>query len=196
MEVYNLRNTKEKILTATEQLIYKKGYTGTSINDILDETATGKGQFYYYFDSKKEATLAVIDNHVKIWQTHLLNGILSRDESPLANLKEMLDWIYSDHAQKKIYYGCPVGNLVIELSALDEDFRKPLEQLFSDLQKKIAENLSALTGLLVKQNLPAAHAIIAQIQGSLVLLKVTQDLNVLESNFDLLKTSFEKVGEK
>lgn len=97
---------------------------------------------------------------------------------------------------KKIYYGCPVGNLVIELSALDEDFRKPLEQLFSDLQKKIAENLSALTGLLVKQNLPAAHAIIAQIQGSLLLLKVTQDLNVLESNFDLLKTSFEKVGEK
>ena len=183
-------------MTATEQLIYKKGYTGTSINDILDETATGKGQFYYYFDSKKEATLAVIDNHVKIWQKHLLNGILSRDESPLANLKEMLDWIYSDHAQKKIYYGCPVGNLVIELSALDEDFRKPLEQLFSDLQKKIAENLSALTGLLVKQNLPAAHAIIAQIQGSLVLLKVTQDLNVLESNFDLLKTSFEKVGEK
>ena len=67
MEVYNLRNTKEKILTATEQLIYKKGYTGTSINDILDETATGKGQFYYYFDSKKEACLAVIDNHVKIW---------------------------------------------------------------------------------------------------------------------------------
>lgn len=121
----------------------------------------------------------------------MLNGILSRDESPLANLKEMLDWIYSDHAQK-IYYGCPVGNLVIELSALDEDFRKPLEQLFSDLQKKIAENLSALTGLLVKQNLPAAHAIIAQIQGSLLLLKVTQDLNVLESNFDLLKTSFEK----
>ena len=149
MEVYNLRNTKEKILTATEQLIYKKGYTGTSINDILDETATGKGQFYYYFDSKKEASLAVIDNHVKIWQKHLLNGILSRDESPLANLKEMLDWIYSDHAQKKIYYGCP-----------------------------------------------AAHAIIAQIQGSLLLLKVTQDLNVLESNFDLLKTSFEKVGEK
>ena len=43
MEVYNLRNTKEKILTATEQLIYKKGYTGTSINDILDETGTGKG---------------------------------------------------------------------------------------------------------------------------------------------------------
>ncbi len=101
MEVYNLRNTKEKILTATEQLIYKKGYTGTSINDILDETATGKGQFYYYFDSKKEASLAVIDNHVKIWQKHLLNGILSRDESPLANLKEMLDWIYSYHAQKK-----------------------------------------------------------------------------------------------
>ena len=98
--------------------------------------------------------------------------------------------------KKKIYYGCPVGNLVVELSALDEDFRKPLEQLFSDLQKKIAENLSALTGLLVKQNLPVAHAIIAQIQGSLVLLKVTQDLNVLESNFDLLKTSFEKVGEK
>ena len=161
MEVYNLRNTKEKILTATEQLIYKKGYTGTSINDILDETATGKGQFYYYFDSKKEACLAVIDNHVKIWQKHLLNGILSRDESPLANLKEMLDWIYSDHAQKKI-----------------------------------AENLSGLTGLLVKQNLPAAHAIIAQIQGSLLLLKVTQDLNVLESNFDLLKTIFEKVGEK
>ena len=96
-----------------------------------------KGNSIITLIQKKKLALAVIDNHVKIWQTHLLNGILSRDESPLANLKEMLDWIYSDHAQKKIYYGCPVGNLVIELSALDEDFRKPLEQLFSDLQKKL-----------------------------------------------------------
>lgn len=71
-----------------------------------------------------------------------------------------------------------------------------LNNYFQIYKKKIAENLSALTGLLVKQNLPAAHAIIAQIQGSLLLLKVTQDLNALESNFDLLKTSFEKVGEK
>uniref|UniRef100_UPI0032428541 hypothetical protein n=1 Tax=Lactococcus sp. TaxID=44273 RepID=UPI0032428541 len=44
----------------------------------------------------------------------------------------------------------------------------------------------------MKQNLPAAHAIIAQIQGSLLLLKVTQDLNVLESNFDLLKLFLKK----
>lgn len=44
----------------------------------------------------------------------------------------------------------------------------------------------------MKQNLPAAHAIIAQIQGSLLLLKVTQDLNVLESNFDLLKLVLKK----
>ena len=51
----------------------------------------------------------------------------------------------------------------------------------------------------MKQNLPAAHAIIAQIQGSLLLLKVTQDLNVLESNFDLLKLvlkKWEKNNEK
>ena len=60
-----------------------------------------KGNSIITLIQKKEACLAVIDNHVKIWQTHLLNGILSRDESPLANLKEMLDWIYSDHAQKK-----------------------------------------------------------------------------------------------
>ena len=45
--------TKEKIISAARNLIYKKGYNNTSIRDILAAADAGKGQLYYYFDSKK-----------------------------------------------------------------------------------------------------------------------------------------------
>ena len=45
---------KQDILAAASELFLKKGYTATSIQDILDVLGCTKGSFYHHFQTKFE----------------------------------------------------------------------------------------------------------------------------------------------
>ncbi|HFJ7722456.1 TPA: TetR/AcrR family transcriptional regulator, partial [Enterococcus faecium] len=161
----------------------------TSIRDILAASDTGKGQFYYYFSSKKEVCLAVIHAHMDVWQTELFEDILNAGKQPEEALEEMLDWIFADHETQITYHGCPVGNLIIELSTVDEEYRLLLLELVNQWVKYTKQNILALSEekLSDEEADRQAKALIAEIQGSILLLKVTQDLSLLRQNFQLIK---------
>lgn len=55
---------RNEILDTAERLFYTKGYTKTTINDILNEIGIAKGTFYYYFKSKDEVMHAIINRIV------------------------------------------------------------------------------------------------------------------------------------
>ena len=65
-------SVKERILQSAEELIYQKGYVATSISDIMEVADVGKGQLYYYFKSKKEIGLTVIQDILAKWRKELL----------------------------------------------------------------------------------------------------------------------------
>ena len=46
------RNTKGRIISAAWKLFYQQGYENTTVEDIVFDSATSKGSFYHYFDSK------------------------------------------------------------------------------------------------------------------------------------------------
>ena len=48
----NTSLTKSKIVEAAWQLFYEKGFDGTTVEDIVEKSATSKGSFYHYFESK------------------------------------------------------------------------------------------------------------------------------------------------
>lgn len=46
------KNTKARIVNAAWELFYEQGYEYTTIDDIVERSATSKGSFYHYFESK------------------------------------------------------------------------------------------------------------------------------------------------
>ena len=53
--------TRDQILNAAARLIHLQGYQCTSLDDVLRESGVGKGNFYYYFKSKEDLGYAIID---------------------------------------------------------------------------------------------------------------------------------------
>lgn len=51
---------RNEILTATQRLIYTKGYERMTVGDILAELKISSGAFYHYFDSKPAVLEALI----------------------------------------------------------------------------------------------------------------------------------------
>lgn len=66
---------KEKITEQSVFLFEKKGYSETSIQDIVDSLGVTKGTFYYYFSSKEELLMDI--------QLRYIDELLEHQESIL-----------------------------------------------------------------------------------------------------------------
>lgn len=85
------KNMRNEILEITAQLFRKKGFTGTSMQDIANEVGILKGSIYYYFNSKNEIFQEVLNNGI--------NPVLKRAEmivaeelSPKEKLRKLLHY--------------------------------------------------------------------------------------------------------
>ncbi|MFJ8414133.1 TetR/AcrR family transcriptional regulator [Bacillus paramycoides] len=56
---------RNEILDTAEKLFVTKGYTKTTVNDILKEIGIAKGTFYHYFKSKEEVMDEIIMRIIK-----------------------------------------------------------------------------------------------------------------------------------
>lgn len=54
-------HTRERILDAAERLVLAKGYSGTSIDDVLAATGLTKGAFFHHFKSKGELARVLVE---------------------------------------------------------------------------------------------------------------------------------------
>lgn len=57
---------KKEILDAAEKLFTTKGYSNTTIKDILKTVDIAKGTFYYYFQSKEEVMDAIVERFIEM----------------------------------------------------------------------------------------------------------------------------------
>lgn len=62
--IKNPEERKSDILDAAEQLFATKGYTKTTVTDILNVLDIAKGTFYYYFKSKEEVMQSVVNRYI------------------------------------------------------------------------------------------------------------------------------------
>lgn len=172
--------TREEIVQAATVLIYQKGYVGTAISDIMRESSVGKGQLYHYFASKKAIGLEVVERLLSNWRQELLEGILEQ-ENPCQALAEMVDWFLTFHQNQEVYYGCPIGNLIAELSTLDTDFQRLLQAFIGDWLsqlERIFERLFPEKSTLERETL--ALSVISSLQGAALLVKLSQNTRSLE----------------
>lgn len=57
--------TREHIMATAEGIILRRGYAGTSIEEIIGEAGITKGGFFYHFDGKKDLAKSLIQRFLK-----------------------------------------------------------------------------------------------------------------------------------
>jgi AcrR family transcriptional regulator len=81
---------KEKIVQESLRLFSSKGFSNTSISEILEATAASKGGLYNHFKTKEELFSAVLSESRKIWRDKNLAG-LDEIENSLDKIKKLLE---------------------------------------------------------------------------------------------------------
>ncbi len=83
------KNKKDEILNEAAKLFRRKGFDGTSMQDIAENVGMLKGSIYYYFNSKNEIFREVL---IKGISPVLKNAefIMTKNLSPREKLRELL----------------------------------------------------------------------------------------------------------
>ena len=126
---------KEKIIHESLRLFSLKGFTSTSIQDILAAANTSKGGFYNHFSSKEDLFNQVLDEARRIWRERNLSG-LKQAESSLDKVSLLLR-NYKDLYLKdadNFPGGCVFITLAVELSDQIPHLSKEIEKGFIGLK--------------------------------------------------------------
>ena len=55
---------RKELLDISEKFLIKKGYDGTTVEDIIKEANIAKGTFYHYFKSKDDVLRGIVDRYM------------------------------------------------------------------------------------------------------------------------------------
>lgn len=179
----NPQRTRERLLQAAFQEIYRSGFRGTDLETILDTAGVTKGALYHHFDSKEALGYALVDEVI-------LGLIRDKWFRPLQNSENPIDALVgvvrsTSLNPEHVRCGCPLNNLAQEMSPLDEGFRQRLAKIFSEWHDGIAEALrEGQKRGVVRDDLDpdeTATFLIAANEGCWSLAKNSQDVRVLKS---------------
>ncbi len=123
-------------MRSTRQLLWSRGYVGTSPKAIQQLSGAGQGSMYHHFSGKKELALVAIERSAA--------ALCERAESQLAAPGTAVERIAAFlRLERDVLKGCPIGRLTQDPDVIaDPELRAPVEQTFSWLRRRIAEVLA------------------------------------------------------
>lgn len=184
------QDTRTRILEAAAELVHAQGFNHTGIQQILNRCQVPKGSFYFYFKSKEDLGLKLVDHHMAFFGERA--GALLRDGArpPLERLKAFLDW-FAEHFRANGYTcGCPLGNLIQEMSDLSPAFRDKLGEAVDRLAGAIGAVIAEAVqrGDCAPDIDPevAARVVLSGWQGALMYMKLYKSGEPLQDFSDMV----------
>jgi len=127
----NSNDTRQKLIDITYDEIYEKGYQAASLSEILSKAQVHKGSMYYFFKNKKEMAMSALKEKLSERFIKRYATILQYESNILNELFKVLN----DISLKDFKKGCPLANIVQEMSNLDVDFDAMSKGFYEDLKK-------------------------------------------------------------
>ncbi|MCS7262375.1 MAG: TetR/AcrR family transcriptional regulator [Aquificaceae bacterium] len=129
-------NARERIINAAKELFSSKGYSNTSVEEIVRHAGLSKGAFYFYFDSKDQLMEEIVNQMAEKTKSIMRSWLerdVSSEEAIKGHIEEFLTECYEDRHIAYVFF--------FELLCSKESFRR--------LYYKHMEEIRALLGQMV-----------------------------------------------
>jgi TetR/AcrR family transcriptional regulator, transcriptional repressor for nem operon len=179
------KDTKDLLLEITFDEVYTYGYQGASVLKILEKAELNKGSLYHYFKNKKEMVLEAVEIKSREIFGQKYEAIANGEAPYLEKFEKMLIESYDLISQR----GCPLANLIQEMSNHDKDFDILLKNKYDGL-RNIIENIliKAIDNneLSISDTKELSLFILSCIEGNILTAKAFKDKNIYEKNIKYL----------
>jgi len=134
-------STRTILLETGRQLFLARGYSSTGIEAVVQAAGVPKGSFYYYFGSKEEFGLQVLDRFAEEVRANFERCLGDTSVTPIGRFRRYFEEVCVRLESQECRTGCLVGNLSQEMAAQSEAFRIRLEEIFGGIIDRYVEGL-------------------------------------------------------
>ncbi|HEY0679559.1 MAG TPA: TetR/AcrR family transcriptional regulator [Chitinophagaceae bacterium] len=183
--------TKQLIIERSAPLFNQKGYAGTSMNDIMTVTGLTKGGLYGNFENKDEIAALAFEYSYNKLKTELVFKIKQQNSS-LEKLHAILNFYRNYTTLPAVEGGCPLLNTAVDSDDAYPFLKKRAREALTDMLNGLKHIIQS--GIKHKEFKPSidpgreAEIIFAQIEGGIMMAKVSDDVKILNRLLDNLRS--------
>ncbi|MEV5377271.1 MULTISPECIES: TetR/AcrR family transcriptional regulator [Actinomycetes] len=175
-------DTSERLIESTRELLWERGYVGTSPKAIQQRAGAGQGSMYHHFSGKPDLALAAIRRTAE----EMRGKAEEQFGGPGTALERITAYL---RRERDVLKGCPVGRLTQDPDVMaDPALRAPVDETFVWLRGRLAEVLAegVARGELSAALDPgvAAATVVAVLQGGYVLARAADSTAPFEQAVD------------
>ena len=188
-------STRERLVEAARILFWKLGYSSTGIAQILKEADANSGSLYYFFPTKEDLLLAVLEWYRENLWSQVVQPVFDRVTDPIERIFGILDAYRRGLLMTSFQHGCPIGNLALELSDSHPAVRELLAVNFTGwrkaIEKCLTESADRLPEALDREQL--ALFVLTTMEGSVMLARSYQDIAPYDAAVTQLRDYFDRL---
>jgi TetR/AcrR family transcriptional repressor of nem operon len=126
-------NARDRLVTSTQELLWERGYLGTSPRAIQERAGAGQGSMYHHFTGKADLALTALRRTADAERAGA-EQLLGGGGTALERLTGYL------RRQRDVLKGCPVGRHAADPELIaDPQLRAVLEETFDWLRGRLAD---------------------------------------------------------
>jgi TetR/AcrR family transcriptional repressor of nem operon len=161
--------TRDQLIDSTRELLWERGYVGTSPKTIQQRAGAGQGSMYHHFSGKRELALAAVRRSAD----ELMAAAEAQLSAPGTAVERVSAYL---RRERDVLRGCPIGRLTQDPDIVaDPELRAPVDETFTRLRARFTEvfDEGRAAGELPGHLDPGALAatVIAVLQGGYVLAR-------------------------
>lgn len=173
-------DTRERIITATNELFRRRGYNGTSLSEVSKAAPATVGSIYHFFPGGKEDLgVAVIDATGGIYR-ELFESIAGAASDPAQGVLDVFIGAAAIIEETDFIDPCPIGTIAREVASTNEPIRQAAEAAFDSW-------IAAANGFLVSSGIRTgvAHDLatlfVTMTEGGFVLCRTKRSVEPLHA---------------
>jgi TetR/AcrR family transcriptional repressor of nem operon len=175
---------REKILEAGLKVMFRNGYTGSGVREIVAAASVPQGSFTNHFRSKEIFAREVLDRYFEHTQALVAQALGDASLSPRARLRRYLDIITERLTADKFSRGCIIGDFSLEAAPQSELLRGRLRAIFREWITPFAQCIDEAQAVgEIDIAFPAhdlAEFLLASWEGAILRMKVERTAEPLE----------------
>src|SRR4051812_29516386 len=128
--------TPDRLIETTRELLWERGYVGTSPKAIQQRAEVGQGSMYHHFTGKPDLALAAIGRTAD----EMRAKAEAQFDGPGTAVERITAYL---RRERDVLKGCPIGGLTQDPDVLaDPALRAPVAETLAWLQRRLARLLA------------------------------------------------------
>jgi TetR/AcrR family transcriptional regulator, transcriptional repressor for nem operon len=191
----NGRDTRDRLIDAARELFLEQGYTATGIAQILKRAGARSGSLYHFFPTKEDLLFAVLERYRELLCPVVIQPVEERVTDPIERVFGILEGYRRMLQVSEFRWGCPIGNLALEVGVTHPNAARLLAANFSDWRDKVRGWIEDASGRLPEGTDTEALAlfVLTTMEGAVMLARTYRSLDAYDTAVTLLRDYFDRL---